>query len=260
MRFRRIQSKEGLIEYALHKLGAPLHHIEIASEQWDDLVADAMDFFMRYHSDGSLNSYLVHKITEEDMQRRYFDLSPEVTIDDHGDNISTISVVRVLPINEARITANSMWDIKYQLFLNSSFDFIQTNVSNYVITMNHLRLLEQTLIGEVPIRFNRYMHRLFVDWHWSSVNVGDTLVAEIYQEIDPIKYPDIWDDKWLRDYFVALAKKQWGMNLKKYSGTQLLGGVSIDGQKIYDEAVAELEKLEAKLMTEHSAPLQFFIN
>ena len=116
------------------------------------------------------------------------------------------------------------------------------------------------MIGEVPIRYNRYMKRLYTDWNWSEVHEGDTLVAEIYQEIDPFKYPDIWDDRWLREYFYALMKRQWGANLKKYTGTQLLGGVHVDGQKIYDEAVAEIERLEGKLMTDHSAPMQFFIN
>lgn len=260
MRFHRIRSREALIEAAFHRLGSPVIHIEIATEQIQDCLDDAFDFFMRYHSDGSLNSYLIHRITNDDMQCKFFDLSPETTVDDRGDNINIISVVRVFPMNEARLTANSMWDLRYQLFLNSNFDFINTNMSNYVITMNHVRLIEQTLIGEVPIRYNRYMKRLYTDWNWSEVHEGDTLVAEIYQEIDPFKYPDIWDDRWLREYFYALMKRQWGANLKKYTGTQLLGGVHVDGQKIYDEAVAEIERLEGKLMTDHSAPMQFFIN
>ena len=261
MRLRRIVSKDGLIEYMFHKLGRPMYNVELASEQIYDCLADAFDFFQRYHSDGSLNSYLVHRITEEDKQKMYIDLSPENNINDEGDSVNILSVVRVFPITESVYSLSNMFDIRYQWWLNNAHDIASTSVINYVMTRQHLRLLEDTFTGEAPIRFNRHMHRLYIDTNWSHLQIGDMVIAEVYEEIDPEKYPEIWDDKWLRDYFVALCKRQWGQNLKKFSGTSVLGttNITVDGQKIYDEAEAEIKELEAKLMNEHSAPLQFWI-
>jgi hypothetical protein len=55
-----------------------------------------------------------------------------------------------------------------------------------------------------------------------------------------------------------LFKKQWATNLKKFSGLQLPGGVTLDGDKLYDEATTEVKELEDELSNK-SAPLDFFI-
>lgn len=50
----------------------------------------------------------------------------------------------------------------------------------------------------------------------------------------------------------------WGTNLKKFSGMLLPGGVQIDGQGLYDEAMGEIKDLEDELMNK-SAPLNWFM-
>jgi hypothetical protein len=52
---------------------------------------------------------------------------------------------------------------------------------------------------------------------------------------------------------------QWGANLKKFSGIQLPGGVTLNGQQIYDEATAELEKLRERVRKEFELPPDFFV-
>lgn len=261
MRFRKTISKDSLIELANHRLGAGFHQIEISHEQYYDLLQQAWDYYSRYNSDGSFSSYLIHRITEEDKMKGYIDLSPEKTIDDEGDQMNVLSVVRVFPITDSVYSLSNIFSVKYQWWLNNCHDIASTSVTNYVMTMQHLRLLEDTFNGESPIRFNRHMHRLYVDTNWSYLQPGQMLIAEVYIEIDPDKYPEIWDDAWLKDYFVALCKRQWGMNLKKFSGVSVLGStnITVNGQQIYDEAQAEIKDLEAKLVSEHYAPLQFFI-
>jgi hypothetical protein len=116
--------------------------------------------------------------------------------------------------------------------------------------------------GEVPIRFQRHMKKLFVDWGWGSTGapVGTTLIAECYANIDPAVYNDVWNDRWLKEYATALIKRMWGNNLKKFAGIQLPGGVTLNGDKIYEEAVGEIEKLETEMQSEYGAPLEWFMN
>ena len=67
---------------------------------------------------------------------------------------------------------------------------------------------------------------------------------------------DVWDDIFLKKYATALLKEQWGMNLKKFTGIQMPGGVTLNGQVIFDEALAEIEKLEKDMQ---SLPSEIFM-
>ena len=54
----------------------------------------------------------------------------------------------------------------------------------------------------------------------------------------------------IRDrYTTALFKKQWGANLSKFNGVAMVGGVSLNGQQIYSEALSDIEKLENEIRT-----------
>ena len=76
--------------------------------------------------------------------------------------------------------------------------------------------------------------------------------------VHPADAPRMYGDSWLKHYTTALIKKQWGTNLKKFSGMQLPGGVTIDGDKIYQEAKDEIRELEEDLRNK-SAPLEFMM-
>jgi hypothetical protein len=106
------------------------------------------------------------------------------------------------------------------------------------------------------------MQRLYIDWAWgaSEAPVGTVVIAEAYANIDPALYNKVWNDRWLKEYATALIKRSWGNNLKKFSGIQLPGGVTLNGDKIYEEAVGEIEKLETEMQVEYGAPLEFLMN
>jgi hypothetical protein len=155
-----------------------------------------------------------------------------------------------------------MFDLRYQLRLNELYDFTSASYINYTLTAQHLRSLELLFSGEVPIRFQRHMQRLYIDWAWgaSEAPVGTVVIAEAYANIDPALYNKVWNDRWLKEYATALIKRSWGNNLKKFSGIQLPGGVTLNGDKIYEEAVGEIEKLETEMQVEYGAPLEFLMN
>jgi hypothetical protein len=155
-----------------------------------------------------------------------------------------------------------MFDLRYQLRLNELYDFTSASYINYTLTMQHLRSLEILFTGEVPIRFQRHMHKLFIDWAWgaSEAPVGTIVVAECYAMINPDVYNAVWDDRWLKRYATALIKRNWGDNLKKFQGVQLLGGVTLNGDKIYEDAVEEIKQLEQEMESNYGAPLEWFMN
>jgi hypothetical protein len=124
----------------------------------------------------------------------------------------------------------------------------------YYMAFQQLQLLEDLLVGKQPIRYNRHTNRLYVDMNWQKVEAGQYLVIEAYQIVDPVKFPDVWNDRWLQRYATALIKKQWGANLTKFNGVQLPGGVTFNGEKIYDDAHEETDKLEAEMSSAYSLP------
>jgi len=84
------------------------------------------------------------------------------------------------------------------------------------------------------------------------------LIVELYQNVEATTYADVWGERWLQKYATALIKRQWGANLIKYSGVQLMGGVVYNGEKIYNDAVAEIEEIESEAM-DLSVPCEYMI-
>lgn len=167
-------------------------------------------------------------------------------------------VTRLLPFAGTQ-TSKSMFDIQYQLRLNDLYDLTSTSIIYYKMVMSHLALLDLELNGRPQIRFNRLQGRIYPDINWEAdIAPGDFMIVEGYRAMDPTTFPRVWSESWLKHYTTALFKKQWAVNIKKFSGIQLPGGVTLDGQSLYDEAVNEIKELEDSLMTK-SAPLEFFL-
>lgn len=167
-------------------------------------------------------------------------------------------ITRVLPFSQASSSKN-LFDLQYQLRLNDLYDLTSTSIIYYKSVMSHLALLDLELNGHPLYRFNRRQSKLFLDMNWESeVALGDFIVVECYRALDPAENIKVWDDTWLKHYGTALFKKQWGQNLSKFSGIQLIGGVTLDGDKIYQQAMDEIQDLESGLR-DKSAPLEFFL-
>lgn len=181
------------------------------------------------------------------MDNKYFDLPDYV-----------YGVSRMIPIASTQ-TSKSMFDIQYQLRLNDLYDLTSTSIIYYKMVMSHLSLLDLELNGKPMIRFNRLSGRIYPDINWDSdIIPGTYAVFEAYRAMDPTVWPKVWNEPWLKHYATALIKRQWATNLKKFSGVQLPGGVTIDGAGMYAEAMQEIKDLEEELIVK-AAPLDFFL-
>ena len=244
-----VTSRQGLIDYCLRELGAPVIEINVAEEQIEDRVDEALEFWRINHWDGCERTYYSYKITQTDINNRWIPLSDDI-----------FGVTRVLPIRGAQTANKNIFDLQYQLRLNDLYDLTSTSIIYYTSVMNHLSMLDHFLVGHVMYRFNRLQNRLYIDCDWGNLkelNVDDWVMVDAYRALDPATFPRVWGEPWLRKYTTALIKKQWGANLKKFSGLQLPGGVALDGDSIYNEGVNEANQLEEELIGK-SAPLEFF--
>ncbi len=255
-----VSNRQTFKEYCLRRLGFPTIEINIDDDQVEDRIDDALQYWQDYHFDALQKVYYIHTINSTDVSNKYINLDPSVTLDAQNNSVNIVGVTRVFPISDS-INTNNMFDLRYQLRLNELYDFTSASYINYTLTMQHLRSLEIMFTGEVPIRFQRHMHKLFCDWGWgSAVNAGTVVIAECYAMINPADYESVWNDRWLKEYSTALIKKNWGTNLKKFAGVQLPGGVVLNGQAIFDEAMEEIKTLEEEMQTKYELPVEFYLN
>jgi hypothetical protein len=246
-------------DYCLRRLGFPVIEINIDDDQVEDRIDDALLYYQDYHFDGLQKIYYIKAIDQTDINNKYLDISQ--ARDSSNNALEITGITRIFPITDSQSSVN-MFDLRYQLRLNELYDFTSASYINYTLTQQHLRSLELMFSGEVPIRFVRNMQRLYIDWAWgtSQAPVGTKVIAECYAIVDPTIYGRVWNDRWLKEYATTLIKIQWGANLKKFAGIQLPGGVSLNGNVIFDEAMAEKKRLEEDMITNYGGPLEWMMN
>ena len=133
------------------------------------------------------------------------------------------------------------------------------DMTNYYITQSYIQLLSDFLSPEKQVRFTRVTNRLYLDMNWSeTLDAGDFLVIDGYASLDPDTYSEIYNDILLKRYVTASFRKQWGMNLIKYQGINLPGGVQFDGQALLSQGNEEMEKIEDTLQDKYELPPDFF--
>jgi len=252
-------TRETLKQYALRALGKPVIEINVDDDQLEDRLDEALNYYAIYHYDGIRRTYLKYKLTEADKNR--LKASTPETETATKNSVSTtfyesnnflvmpdsvISVTNIFPFTDK---ANlNMFDVRYQLRLNDLYDFSSTSIINYDMVLRHLDFLDQILVGIKPIRFQQHDNRLYIDMDWvNDLEVDEYLIIDCYRKLDPATFTDVFNDQWLKRYTTALFKKQWGANLSKFDGVVMLGGVKLNGEKIFTDAQTDIEKLEKEI-------------
>jgi hypothetical protein len=312
-----ISTRAQFKDYCLRKLGFPVIQINVDDDQVEDRIDEALAFWADYHYDGTEKIYMKHKITAEDISRRWIYAPDAITF-----------VTGVLPFDDSNSSIN-MFDLRYQLRLHDLYDFTSVSYVSYEITMQHIRSLQLLFSGTPQFRFNRHLNKLFLDIDWDrDLQDGEYVIIECYRKLVPdtitltgtvtanissntltgygtifdqevlendfitigteskqirnINSPsqitlvgpmsanvnnvtatlsgisDVWNDRFLKKYATALIKRQWGNNLKKFSGIAMPGGVTLNGKEIYDEAEAEIKEIEEDMFNFNSLPSEIF--
>ena len=275
-------TRQGLIDYCLRKLGAPVLEINVDEDQIDDLVDDAIQVFNERHFDGVERMYLKYKITQADVDRGsakgtdgvgiVTTTATSTSIDGYGTTSnnwyetsnfiqvpdSVIGIEKVFKF-DTRSISGGMFSIKYQLFLNDLYYFNSVELLQYSMVKSYLEDVDHLLTTEKQVRFNKKQDRLYMDIDWGSQQVGDFIVLDCYRALDPTSFTQVYNDPFIKKYLTSLIKKQWGSNLIKFRGVKLPGGLELNGRELYDDAVRELEALEQKMASEYELPPYDFI-
>jgi len=230
-------------EWCLRKLGKPVIEINVDDDQVDDRIDESLSYYWDYHFDGAEKTFLKRALTSDDISNKYIDVAENI-----------IGVVNLFDIGDA-LSVNNLFNIRYQFALNDMYDMSNYRLQEYMMAMQHIQFIEEMLVGKQPIRYNRHINRLYIDMDWGRVNVGDYIIAECYQIVDPTVYADVYKDRWLQNYTTAKIKYQWGSNLTKFNGMQLPGGVTFNGEQILQDARDEIQRLEEDMITSYSLPV-----
>jgi len=247
-------TRQELIDHCLRRLGSPVLEVNVDDDQIEDKVDDAIQLYQEYHADATFRTYLKHQITAADVTNEYIDVPDTV-----------LYVTKVYPFSKTFGSVN-MFDIKYQMMLNSMGDFMNFagGMSYYYQMEQYLEFLSDILDGEPRVTHSRHQGRIYIFGEWApnqynNLAEGDYIMFEVLSLVDPSTFADVWNDKFLKDYTTQLIKQQWGMNMSKFEGMQLPGGVTLSGAQYYQDATAELERLEEKMRNENEFPPDFFM-
>ena len=235
-------------EYCLRKLGKPVIEINVDDDQVEDRIDECLRYYWDYHFDGSERVFYKHQITQADIENRYITLPENI-----------IGAVRVFPIGDPSIRSDDMFNIRYQIALNDLYTLTSYSMIPYYMAMQHLALISEFLVGNQPIRYSRHRDRLYIDTKWTNYKVGEFILVEAYEVMDPDVFEDVWADRWLQNYTSEKIKYQWGSNLTKFSGMQLPGGVQFNGEKIMDDAKNAIDKMEEEMINSYSLPVMDMI-
>jgi len=274
-------TRQELIDYSLRQLGAPVLEINIADEQISDLVDDAIQMYQQRHYDGVSQIYLKYAVTQDDVDRgkarppgaggqqagivsssATTNIAGTATTFTYYENSNylqvppdIIGINKVFQYDDAQsVSTSNMFSFKYQLFLNDIYYWGTTDLLSYSMAMSYLETINFLLNTHKQIRFNQRQDRIYLDVDWSNLRVGEYLIIDCWRQMNGDQFNKVWNDPFIKKYLTALMKRQWGMNLIKFQGVKLPGGVELNGRQIYDDGQREIEEILTSMPTTFELP------
>lgn len=258
-------SRESLIQYCLRQLGSPVVDINVDWQQCEDRLDDALQYFTERHFDGVEKVFFKYQLTDTDITNKYID-TESIISPNEADGPTGKQIVSIVKVMQFGAFANiNMFDVRYQLALTDYFG-INRNLSgtysmglaSYDSTKRYIQLIQDIFQPEKAIQFSKVTNRLYLDMNWAEeAKAGNWICILAYAALDPEKYTEIFNDRYLKRYLTALIKRQWGSNLSKFDGVALPGGVVMRGGQLYAEAVNELARIEDDVLRSYELPVDF---
>ena len=271
-------TRQELIDYCKRQLGYPVLEINVADEQIDDLVDDAIQFFQERHFDGVYQTFYKYKVTQDDIDRGRSrggnstvgiatttasasivgSATTQFSYEENSNFLqvppNVIGVTKLFHFDGSATLTNNMFSVKYQLFLNDIYYWGSTELLTYSMVKTYLEDMDFLLTTQKQIRFNKRQDRLYLDIDWGTLGVDDYLIIDCYTTLDPNDYSRVWNDSFIKPYLTALIKRQWGQNMMKFTGVKLPGGIELNGRQMYDDAQKDLEMIMEKMSNTYELP------
>ena len=246
-------TRQKLIDYCLRALGHPVIEINVDDDQLEDRVDEAIQYYQEYHGDAVCRNLRKHQVTSTDISNGYIEIPNSSNI------LSVNNVFHTDNVN----SGTNMFSVDYQMHLNDLFDLSNPSggIINYEMTKQYLSLIERNINGTYEIiQWSRHKNRVtFYSKDTLKDMEGKYVVFDALEAINPETYTDVFNDAFLKKYTTALFKRQWGLNLIKFEGMTLPGGVTLNGRQIFDDAKEEIQQLEEQMQLKYEMPPLDFI-
>lgn len=236
-------------DYIKRQLGHPVLCVELADEQLTQIIQDAIDIFQRYmYVEANYKDYLTFTVSAG--------TSAYTVGDDIQDVIDFELTSGVNGINTLFTQTHNL--LHNDWVVNGGYPggpggggSTNLQLTNYDISMMYL--------DEIKAKFARKYRVLYKDATNELVlvptpNEDLTGLLEVYSRHEA---SDLYNHILVRKLATALARKQWGLHLKKYTLT-LPGGGTLNGDSIYNDGLNDEDKVMEQIYKEASPP-DFFI-
>lgn len=227
------------------KLGEPVIQVNVSNEQVEIAVDEALKWYEDYHYNGTEHVYWIKTVDQTDIDNRY------VTVPD-----DIIGVNDVYSLATTSLTSGNILNGSYGLIFDIGFNLSSGSMLSFYMSRMQYEFIQQMIIGQTPLRFNQHTNRVYIDANWGRWGVGENIVLDAYQRVDPDVHTEVWSDRWLIRYAVAKVQYQWGLNTSKYSNMPLPGGVQINGDRLLTDATNEITKIEEEILSNYSMPVR----
>jgi len=262
----QVNSRATLIEYCKYRLGFPVVEINVDDDQVDDRVNDTIQFYQDYHFSGTTKEYFIYTLTQPDIDNKFIPIPDDIIyVSSLVTNDSQSNLLN--PMGDPNISFSAGGNLFNGYGGNSNTNTATLNsytagetgfdIASYYLSLSHYNMISKLFATDekyTPIRFNRHTDKVYIDTDWSTLKVDDKIVLECLSRLNPDINTDVYNDRWVKRYLTAQIKLQWGTNLYKFSGISMLGGVNLDGDKLYDQARQELNQLEEEMQIKYELP------
>ena len=282
------QNRAEFKQHILTKLGHPVLEVNVSDEQLDIAIDDAFQYFHeRNHFNGIERIYLSIRLTG-DVISNFTSFNFDIVNQKHGITSEGTPVNPIVqPQNEYVIRRQNNFiilpddiiGVEEVLRPNGGgmggigggvippaigFPGLIGNINGdkcdgggfgliqYWAAMEYLALIQFTLYPPKMYNFNQRTHRLYIDGDLNDL--GGMLVLQCMAKPSPDVFPDLWNDMFLKELSTALVKAQWGRNLTKFSGVQLPGGITMNGERILDDAQKEIQIIKDRFSLDWMDP------
>lgn len=250
-------TREELKQYCLRKLGSPVIRINVADEQLEDSIDDALELFFEFHFDGQLEQFIIHELTQDEI-----DLG-RILVNDNVYSVQSVYVVN------SQSNSSSVGPTSSDMQVQSFFTQVMTKalgtsggsssgVSSFYTMNAKMAEVKQAFKMYSLDTFNLARGAVYI-YNNMNAKAGDVVILHSFLRTTPEEFPKVWNNIWLKKYTTQLFRLQWYTNLSKYSNVQLIGGVTLDVQGQIREVNEDLEKLKEQLRYDYEEPVMFFM-
>lgn len=228
----QINNREDLFDYILKRLGFPVTNQELTDDHIDMAIDDAIQlFYERSSLDTMIKGVMVVDI-----------IDGEAPI-----------VLPSFVVNVVRLIRNNP-DVKLEEILRyTPNDMQQYSILSIYTYKSYMATLKNHFFRPVNFQFDKSDKSLIIT---PTPISGESFAVMYYGKIDS-ESGFIMGHRWIKDYATALAKRQWGMNLTKYDGFVVAGGITINGSELKSEAIEEITTLKQELEEQYMGHATF---